>query len=82
MKKALLVMAVLIAVVASTTIGGAQTASAFNPQPEPPALMPGNVQAWYQSIIVIDDNGARSVNPVGDLPTAFAVLIPAVEPVR
>ena len=38
MKKALIVMAVLIAVVASTTLGGVQTASAFNPQPEPPAV--------------------------------------------
>lgn len=51
MKKALIVMAVLIAVVASTTVGGVQTASAFNPQPEPPA-MPSDVETWWDTEIL------------------------------
>ena len=48
MKKALIVMAVLIAVVASTTVGGVQTASAFNPQPDPPGKMPEFAQTFFR----------------------------------
>ncbi len=48
MKKIFVVLAVLIAVVASTGIGGVRTASAFNPQPEPPAMTDDNVQNFVQ----------------------------------
>ena len=52
MKKAVIVMAVLIAVVASTTIGGVKTASAFNPQPDPPGFEVPEVQTWWETEIV------------------------------
>jgi len=71
MKKALIVMAVLIAVVASTTLGGVQTASAFNPQPDPPGSMPSNVQTFYRDTISAivtftrDDRTDVIVNGIG-----------------
>ena len=51
MKKAFVVIAVLIAVVASTGLGGVKTASAFNPQPDPPDSMPDNVRNWFNNEI-------------------------------
>ena len=65
MKKALIVMAILIAVVASTTFGGVQIASAFNPQPEPPALMPTDVQTFFGLIVEFSGDGGINGGNVG-----------------
>ena len=71
MKKAFVVIAVLIAVVASTSLGGVKTASAFNPQPDPPESMPGNVKTFYVQTISkivtfrLDDRTDVTVNGIG-----------------
>ncbi|MCH7984920.1 MAG: hypothetical protein IIC28_13230 [Chloroflexi bacterium] len=74
MKKAFVVIAVLIAVVASTSLGGVKTASAFNPQPDPPG-MPDNVSNWWDTEMVSmfaaigdsRDSSARDGNPRGQI---------------
>ena len=71
MKKALIVMAILIAVVASTTLGGLQTASAFNPQPEPPGdTLPEPITTFFSDVYAALDGGA-------DIGDAVSANIPA-----
>ena len=52
MKKILMMVAIVAAIIASTGVGGVQTASAFNPQPDPPAEMPDAVRSWFDTEII------------------------------
>lgn len=74
MKKALIVMAVLIAVVASTNFGGVQTASAFNPQPEPPLEALPDDGSWMDSFF---DISTRDID--GDGTGFMTAIATAVE---
>ena len=68
-------MAVLIAVVVTTTLGGVQTASAFNPQPEPPGNVMPDDGTWCDALFDIETgfmtaigtavNASGSDEPVG-----------------
>ncbi len=66
MKKSALVIAMLVAVFAALSRGGIRTASAFNPQPEPPGL-PSPVETWFTQMfpVIEGDRGARVVSPIG-----------------
>ena len=75
MKKAFVVIAVLIAVVASTSLGGVKTASAFNPQPDPPG-MPENVRLWFDTEIVAMFAAVRDDRTDGKVGTIIVDTLP------
>ena len=67
MKRHLILIAVLVAVVASVGFNGVKTASAFNPQPEPPANPV--IARWFVRMFPVHESstapGVRVISPIG-----------------